>query len=82
MALRNGNVRANSLLKMKINEDEISRKNLILGEKLGVSKARKKSTYGEILTNNEEASNGFLKGLRINQSSQSNFDYLEDQNLT
>jgi hypothetical protein len=53
MALRNGNVRANSLLKMKINEDEISRKNLILGEKLGVIKARKKSTYGEILTNNE-----------------------------
>ena len=35
---------------MKINEDEISKKNLILGEKIARIRARKKSQYGELET--------------------------------
>jgi len=47
MALRNTNVRANSLLKSKRNDEEISRKNLILGKKIQGIYSRKKSFYGE-----------------------------------
>ena len=83
MALRNTNVRATSLLKHKKNEEEISRKNLILGKKMQAIFSRKKSHYGETETvsmKEGQLSEGYIKNLRMNQSSQDNIDnYLNDK---
>ena len=50
MAVRNHNVRANSLIKIRRKDDEISRKNLILGKKMQAIFSRKRSMYGETET--------------------------------
>ena len=73
MILRNQNKKTNTIIKMRRNNNEISRHNLILGKKMQEIFTRKNSNYGELKfvkkRNNslEDLSEGaFWKGLKIN----------------
>ena len=87
MMLRNTNQRTRSLVNQKRKQDEISRKNLILGKKMNEIFSRKKSNYGGLdLTGSRMNSNDDLgsvrRGMKINQTSRSNIEVRSNRHLS
>lgn len=73
MIMRNQNQKTNTIIKARLHNHEISRRNVILGKKMHEIFTRKNSNYGELKfvkkRNNslEDLNEGaFWKGLKIN----------------
>ena len=88
MMLRNMNQRNRSLVNQKRKQDEISRKNLILGKKMNEIFNRKKSNYGDFdltqsrVNSNDDLEGSMRRGMKINQTSRSNIEVRNNRHLS
>jgi hypothetical protein len=85
MRLRNKNIKAASQNRKLQFEKETSQNNLILGRRMQEIFTRKKSNYGELTIKESPQRTDEVKGLiglKLNQSSRSNLDYLMNPHLT